>query len=218
MGVLRHTVEQMAGVCPFVQILDDPVPHWRAAGLWTSLCPEQAIDEPKITLDKIQQRLVDRDLRQAQMAEQLVEAPTVLSPSLLQQQLAEQIPVRSGGLHGFRPGPFSAASSSLPRSADEAFEGFCSHFSPISKKVRSRAASAEMGSHQMADAGVAAHSSSSTPAAYELEQSSSSEEEEEDHWVDEYGRTWIMMAAFPGRWYLLGAGSDGEIWCDEPGG
>ena len=46
---------------------------------------------PKISQDRIQQHLVDRDLRLSQMAEQLMEVPTVLSPSLLQQQLAEQI-------------------------------------------------------------------------------------------------------------------------------
>ena len=53
---------------------------------------------------------------------------------------------------------------------------------PHFKKVRSPAASAEMtrqveistlSSHQMAPAGVVAHSSSWTPAAYELEDSSS---------------------------------------------
>ena len=77
-GVQRHTVEQMADVCPFVQILDDPVPQME--NLLLEVCrtldlvvPEQAIDVPKITQGRIQQRLVDRDLRQAQMAEQLVE-------------------------------------------------------------------------------------------------------------------------------------------------
>ena len=64
---------------------------------------------------------------------------------------------------------------------DEAFEGFFSHFSRISKKVRSSTASAEMtrqveistlSAHQMAHGGVVAHTSSWTPAAYELEESS----------------------------------------------
>ena len=99
---------------------------------------EQVIDVPKISQDRIQCRLVDGEMRQSQMAEQLVEVPTILSLSLLQR--AEQIvgnpaprgrrgrrgggvqnlfpaenstapvspqivdiPVRSGGLQGFRP-------------------------------------------------------------------------------------------------------------------
>ena len=65
-------------------------------------------------------------------------------------------------------------------SADNVFEGFFA-LSPISKKVRSPAASAEMtlqvkmstlSAHQMAPVRVVAHSSSWTPAAYELEESS----------------------------------------------
>ena len=69
--------------------------------------PEQVIDVPKISQDRIQQRLVDRDLRHSQMAEQLVEVPTVLSPSLIAEQIVD-IPVPrgrggsdGGGLQGF---------------------------------------------------------------------------------------------------------------------
>ena len=78
-----------------------------------SVLPEQVIGVPKISQDRIQQRLVDRDLRHSQMAEQLMEVPTVLSPSLLQQQTVEQtvnIPVPrgrggsgGGGFQGFSP-------------------------------------------------------------------------------------------------------------------
>ena len=62
------------------------------------------------------------------------------------------------------------------------FQGFFRTFPPISKKVRSPAASAEMtrqveistlSAHQMSPAGVVAHSSSWTPAAYEPKDSSS---------------------------------------------
>ena len=62
--------------------------------------------------------------------------------------------------------------------------GFFALF-PDFKKVRSPAGSAEMtrqveistlSAHQMAPAGVVAHSSSWTPAAYELEECASSEE------------------------------------------
>ena len=61
---------------------------------------ELVIAVPKIPQDRIPQRLVDP--RRPQMAEQLVEVPTVLSPSLLQQQSAEQtvdflVPGRGGG-------------------------------------------------------------------------------------------------------------------------
>ena len=69
-----------------------------------------------------------------------MEVPTVLSPSLLQQQSAEQIvgnPVPRG-LQGFRRGQVSPASSSFSCSADEAFEGFF-RTCPRKKKVRSLA-------------------------------------------------------------------------------
>ena len=62
-----------------------------------TVLPEQVIDVPNISQDRIQQRLVDRDLRHPQIAEHLGEVPTVLSPSLLRQLCAEQIddiPVR----------------------------------------------------------------------------------------------------------------------------
>ena len=48
-------------------------------------------------------------------------------------------------------------------------------------------------------AGVVAHSSSWTPPACEPGESLSEEEEDTDRWVDEYSRTWIKTAAFPGR-------------------
>ena len=54
------------------------------------------------------------------MAEQLVEVPTVLSPSVLQQRFAEQIvdnPVPCGDLHV----PLSAHGASSAVSRDEAF-------------------------------------------------------------------------------------------------
>ena len=86
---------------------------------------EQATDVPKSTQDGIQQRLVDQDLRQAQMAEQLVEMPEFVQfASMLQQQRAEQIvniPVPGGSRHsrrgpqGFFPGQGSMASSSVDR-------------------------------------------------------------------------------------------------------
>ena len=92
----------------------------------------------KITQDRIQQRLVDRDLRRTQMADQLVEVSTSLFLSLLQQQRAEQIadnPVPRGGLEGY----LQFLALRLGR-----FMDFFSHFSRSEKKVRGPAASAEL--------------------------------------------------------------------------
>ena len=79
---------------------------------------EQVIEVPKIALDTIPQRLGDV-LRQPQMVEQLVDVPTVVSYSSLQQLTAEQNvdnPVSGrdgggtrGGLQGSLPGQNSAA-------------------------------------------------------------------------------------------------------------
>ena len=61
---------------------------------------EQVIDVPKIPEDSIQQRLVDRDSHILQVAEQLVEVPTVLTLAVLAEQIVD-IPVPRGcGVHG----------------------------------------------------------------------------------------------------------------------
>ena len=56
--VLRHTVEQMADVCPcsFKMLLCRRwgISCWRSSGFWT-MVPEQVIDVPKISQDRIQQ-------------------------------------------------------------------------------------------------------------------------------------------------------------------
>ena len=75
---------------PMVQFLDAPVLADILKLIDTQSPVEQALDGAKISQEGIQQRLVDRDLRYPQMAEQLVEVPTVLSLSSLQQQIAEQ--------------------------------------------------------------------------------------------------------------------------------
>ena len=195
--------------------------------------PEQATDVPKSTQDGIRQRLVDQDLRQAQMAEQLVEMPEFVQfASMLQQQRAEQIvniPVPGGS--GILVEVLKVSSQDrdqwlLPQWIalplwERHLKGFFALF-PHFKKVQSPAASAEMtrqvefstlGSRQVAHAGVAAHSSSWTQAAYELEESSSSSEE--DHRVDEYGRTWVAAAAF--LEVVLARPQQGWGWSDEPG-
>ena len=116
-GVLRHNVEQMADLCSRRRW---GICCWRVFRLLDSQVPVQAIDVPKISPDRIQQRLVDWDLRRAQMAEQLVEMPEfVQSASLLQQQRAEQIvdnPVPrgcwrgGGGLQGCPTTEFNSVS------------------------------------------------------------------------------------------------------------
>ena len=93
--VQLHSVEHIVDVLPFVQNLDVPVPQVEVElvefmqRLDTQLPVVQAVAVPKISLDSIPQRFVDR--RRPQRAEQLVEVPTVVSLSSLQQQSAEQI-------------------------------------------------------------------------------------------------------------------------------
>ena len=93
----RHTVEQMADVAPMVQILDAPVPQMvdqlvDVLKLFDNSVPEQVIDVPKISQDAIPQRTV---LCEPQLAEQLVEVPTV--PFFVEQTV--DIPVPGSGAH-----------------------------------------------------------------------------------------------------------------------
>ena len=100
--VQRHSMEHVADICPFVQILDAPVPQMvdQLAAVLThvdSLVPEQVIAVPKLSWPS---RFPRRVLLEPQKAEQLVEVPTVVSFSSLQQQTAEQnvnIPVLGAG-------------------------------------------------------------------------------------------------------------------------
>ena len=62
--VQRHTVDHVFDVLPV-----DGEPTGGGLQAFDSHFPEQAFDVPKISEDRIQQRLVDRDLRPAQMAE-----------------------------------------------------------------------------------------------------------------------------------------------------
>ena len=87
---LPRTVEQIAVCAPMVQILDAPVPQlvehlpdvWRFFDLLLPV-PEQVIEVPKILLDDVPARTVVRD---TQLVEQLVEVPTIVSFSSLQQR------------------------------------------------------------------------------------------------------------------------------------
>ena len=134
--VQRHTVEQRIEHTPYLQILDAPVPQ-KVEQLVDSFkdldshVPVQVIEVPKISQDIIPQRSVDLV---PQRVKQLVEVPTVLTPTRIAVQIAEQIvgiPVphgRHGRLPGFLPGQGSTASAAeqisdiLSSSGD--FQGF----------------------------------------------------------------------------------------------
>ena len=101
-GVLRHAAAHIEDIVPYVQILDVPVPQLgdRVVDLLREIdapaLVEQVIAVPKISLDRVPQRSV---CRRARRAEQLVEVPTIVSYSSLQQRTAKQtvdIPVPLG--------------------------------------------------------------------------------------------------------------------------
>ena len=131
---MRHVLEDLGSVCPVVQILDLPVPHMMDqlaellnleedvldAGRLVDRffqVPELVIEVPKISLDVIPLRTL---VPEPQLAEQLVEVPTIVSFSSLQRIMEQtvDIPVPQGGggrvgvrsLQGF-PGQSSTAFS-----------------------------------------------------------------------------------------------------------
>ena len=118
--IQRRTVEHLAVLAPPVQILDVPLPQVvdQPMDVLTRFdipVPEQVIEVPKISCPSRPLRAV---LREPQTAEQLVDVPTVVSFSSLQQQTAEQLVVLpvsrrddGGRLPGFHPGQFSVQCS-----------------------------------------------------------------------------------------------------------
>ena len=91
--VVRHVMEDLGSVCPFVQILDLPVPQMvgdvtDTLRILDTPIAEQVTEVPKILTDVIPARSLVPD---PQTAEQLVEVPTVLSPTRIALQIAEQI-------------------------------------------------------------------------------------------------------------------------------
>ena len=122
---LPRTVEQIAVYAPMVQILDAPVtqmveqlPDVMRFFDFLLPDPEQVIEVPKILLDDVPMRTVVRD---TQLAEQLVEVPTILY--FLKQRIPEQIddsPVPHGG-RGVSGGPqgFLPRHSSSKRTANK---------------------------------------------------------------------------------------------------
>ena len=114
----RHTEEQRIEHTPYVQILDAPVPQMveQLVDFFKDFdieVPAQ-VEVPKISHDIIPQRSVDLV---PQLVEQLVEVPTILTPTRIAVQIAEQIvgiPVPHG-CHGrlpaFLPGQGSTVSA-----------------------------------------------------------------------------------------------------------
>ena len=89
----RHVVEDLGELAPLVQILDLPVPQTvdsvtDVLRLLDRPLAEQAISVPKISCSPCPSR---SRVPEPQSAEQLVEVPTVLTPTRIALQIAEQI-------------------------------------------------------------------------------------------------------------------------------
>ena len=141
--VVRHVMEDLGSVCPFVQILDLPVPQMMDqfaellnleedvldAGRLVDRCfqvPELVIEVPKFIIEDVPMRT---SVPEPQLAEQLVEVPTILSYSSLQRSVEQlvDIPVPGGGgpssgLPGFSSGQSSTASPSKKRISERIVE------------------------------------------------------------------------------------------------
>ena len=151
-GAQRHAVDQIVDV-PGLPTLDGPVPLMveqleDVLQILDALIPvaEQVIDVPKIFIERIPPRT---SVRKPQLAEQLVEVPTIVSFSSLQRIMEQtvDIPVPCGGgrhadLQGFLRGQSSTGVKQIvdihrpgqsSSSADESGEGGFSTF-PHPKK------------------------------------------------------------------------------------
>ena len=125
--VQRHYMEDLETVCPFVQILDLPVPQtvdYVADALRILDFPivEQVIEVPRICSPCPSRSPIP----EPQSAEHLVEVPTVLSPTRIALQIAEQIvdtPVPCGRgqrrVQGFLPRQSSTATPSAEERTSE---------------------------------------------------------------------------------------------------
>ena len=131
--VQRHTMEHIVDfVCCslMVQILDAPVPQMveQLPDVLRffdrlSTVPEQVIEVPKILLEDVPFHAV---LRDPQLAEQLVEVPTIVSYSSLQRNVEQNVDIpvpgrggRVSGLQGFPPGQGSTATRSSKKRISE---------------------------------------------------------------------------------------------------
>ena len=225
----RHCVEHLAEVCPFVQILDADVPVPllvdQYAAIWNMeedalvaadhldrdfQVPELVIEVPKISLDVIPLRTL---VPEPQLAEQLVEVPTIVSFSSLQLIMEQNvdIPVPQGGgrhadLQGFLRGQSSTGAEQIvdipggglhrpgqsSSSADEPGEGVFRTFPQIKK-------SAKLASHSGSE--LPPHPSSSTAAA-QLEGSV--------EWVR-------LREKHAGKTYFWNRRTNSTVWKPPPG-
>ena len=118
--VLRRTVDQIVDAVPGLPALDAPVPQMvdQLLSFLTALdsfVPEQVVDVPKISCSPCPSR---SRVPEPQSAEQLVEVPTVLSPTRIALRIAEQIvdtPVPRGRVQGFLPEQSSTAAACAKR-------------------------------------------------------------------------------------------------------
>ena len=97
-GAQRHTVDQIVDAVPVPLMVEQLVDVLQ---LFDALIPvaEQVIDVPKIFVERIPPRT---SVREPQLAEQLVEVPTIVSFSSLQRILEQtvDVPVPRGGVRG----------------------------------------------------------------------------------------------------------------------
>ena len=117
-GLERHFLEHMADICPFVQILDAPVPQPVENVTDTLRIPGPPDCRAGYCSAPPSRSLVP----EPQSADLLVEVPTVLSPLRVAEQIVG-IPVPRGRVQGFLPVQSSTASpSSLERISEQVVE------------------------------------------------------------------------------------------------
>ena len=117
----RHIVEDLGEIAPLVQILDLPVSQMVDSvtdilRLLDRPIAEQVIAVPTVSCSSCPLRPC---VPEPQLADQLVEVPTVLTPTRIALQIAEQIvdtPASRGRVHGSLPGQSSA--TPLPESIE----------------------------------------------------------------------------------------------------
>ena len=201
-------MEQLADVVPMVQILDFPVPQMveqlvDVFRFFDTLCPvpEQVIEVPKFVCPPRAARTV---LCAPQLAEQLVEVPTLISFSSFQRTLEQHVdipvPRRGGrhvGLQGFLPEQSSTVmSSSLKRISERTVEQIVDIPSGVGlgQGSSSSAGPAEedftvvfhtfpmekVRSARQVSADLPRHVSSWTPAAYDQSHEKEKEKEKEE--------------------------------------
>ena len=129
--VQRHAAEQIGDSAPFLPSLDVPMPLMGEQlvvvnKLLDDIVPEQVIVVPRISCSPCPSR---SPIPEPQSAEQLVEMPTVLSPTRIALQIAEQIvdtPVPrgrgEGRVQGFLPRQSSTATPSSVERISERIE------------------------------------------------------------------------------------------------